>query len=752
MADEFRSELTPRPAYVKRLRRWRFAMILGALLVAVVAAAAAGWHFARTSSSPSSGPIILISVDTLRADHLPFYGYRNVRTPALDALAAEGVVFERVYAHSPQTFPSHASILSGQLPFETGVGDEVGFALRPGTRLLPQLLKARGYASGGVVSSYLLRRETGLAQGFDFYDSQMPQPGDGAPALMGRPGPDSVAVAQNWIAKLSSPRFFLFLHIDEPRAPYAAPVRFARYAPYDGEIAYADEIVGRFLRWLKGRGLYDRATIVLLSDHGEGLGDHGEQEHGLFLYDETIRVPLVVKLPRNVNHGHRVAIPVQHIDLVPTILDLLDAPTPAGLRGRSLRALVEGRPATPVPQPFYAESFSARYRLGWSGLRALTDGTYRFVQAPREELYDLAQDPSEQTNVLTERPATALAMRTALDRILDGAADQVPGTIPFEEREYLASFGYVTEPDVQAILLRGPLTDPKDQIPVYEKCRQALGLAGRQQDADAAALYREALAQSPALPGVWLQFAGVMERSGRYSDAVQAFKQVVKLSPAEPAEVLGALGAARGLLQLGKLDEARAQAALAAKRAPEAAHELLARIALARNDATEARRQADLARQADPSSPMPLFVQGMLFHRAGRYEQAAPAFEQALQAAQSRAAPMSELHYYYADTLGRLERYPEAETYFKEEIRLFPRAARARVSLAMLYRAQRRDADLQLAIEDLLRAAPTPEGYAAAARLWTIFGDKDRAARTRAEAKQRFGREALVAREPRFNR
>jgi len=233
---------------------------------------------------------------------------------------------------------------------------------------------------------------------------------------------------------------------------------------------------------------------------------------------------------------------------------------------------------------------------------------------------------------------------------------------------------------------------------------------------------------------------------------VQAFKQVVKLSPAEPAEVLGALGAARGLLQLGKLDEARAQAALAAKRAPEAAHELLARIALARNDATEARRQADLARQADPSSPMPLFVQGMLFHRAGRYEQAAPAFEQALQAAQSRAAPMSELHYYYADTLGRLERYPEAETYFKEEIRLFPRAIRARVSLAMLYRAQRRDADLQLAIEDLLRAVPTPEGYAAAARLWTIFGDKDRAARTRAEAKQRFGREALVAREPRFNR
>lgn len=753
MADDPRPEPLSPPACVKRLRRWRLAMILGVVAVAVVAAAAAGWRFARTSSSPSNGPIILISIDTLRADHLPLYGYRHVRTPALDALAAEGVVFERAYAHSPQTFPSHASILSGQLPFETGVRDNVGFTIRPETKLLPQMLRSRGYTGGAVVSSYLLRKETGLAQGFDFYDSAMPVGSPEVPAgHTERPGQDSVVVAQKWIASLSSPRFFLFLHIHEPHAPYAPPARYGQYAPYDGEIAYSDEIVGRFLKWLKGRGLYDRATIALLSDHGEGLGDHGEEEHGLFLYGETIRVPLVVKLPRDVNHGHRVALPVQHIDLVPTILDLLDVPKPAGLRGRSLRALLEGRQATPAPQPFYAESFCARYRLGWSGLRALTDGTYRFVEAPREELYDLAQDPSEQTNAVSDRAPTAQAMRTALDQILGGAADAAPGTIPFEEREYFASLGYVTEPEVQVILLRGPFTDPKDQVAVYEKCRQALGLADQQREADAAALYREALAQAPALPGVWLQFASVMERSGRFADAVEAFKQVVKLSPAEPAEVLGALGAARGLLQLGKLDEAKAQAALALKRAPAAAHELLARIALARNDGAEARRQADLAQQADTTLPLPLFVQGMLLYKAGKYGEAAPAFEQALQIAESRPVPTSELHYYYADTLSRLERYPEAEAHFKEEIRLFPRSTPARVSLAMLYRAERRDADWQLAIEDLLRAAPTPEGYAAAARMWTISGDKDRAAATRAEAKQRFGREALVAREPRFNR
>jgi arylsulfatase A-like enzyme/Tfp pilus assembly protein PilF len=748
MADNSRPEPPPPPAYVKRLRRWRFALILVVLFAAVVAAAATGWRFARTSSAPSNGPIILISIDTLRADHLPLYGYRNVRTPAIDALAAEGVVFERAYAHSPQTLPSHVSLLSGQLPFETGVRDEVGFAVRPTTRLLPQLLKTRWYASGAVVSSYLLRRETGLAQGFDFYDGEMAQPGDGAPAVMERPGPDSVVVAQKWIASLSTPRFFLFLHIDEPHAPYAAPARFAQYAPYDGEIAYADEIVGRFLRWLKGKGLYDRATIVLLSDHGEGLGDHGEQEHGLFLYDETVRIPLVVKLPRDVNHGHRVAVPVQHIDLVPTILDLLDMPKPAGLRGRSLRALLEGHQATPAPQPFYAESFCARYRLGWSGLRALTDGTYRFVKAPREELYDLAQDPAELTNVLDERAATAQTMRTALDQILGGAADEVPGKTPFEEREHLASLGYMTEPRLEAILIRGPFTDPKDQAAVYEKCRQALDLAGQHKDADAAAMYREALAQAPAMPGVWLQFAGVMERAGRVADAVEAFRQVVKLSPAEPAAVLGALGAARGSVQMGKLDEAKAQATLAVKQAPAAAHALLARIALARNDSAGAKREADLAYKADPTLPMPSLVRAMGLHKAGKYEEALPLFEEVARAVHDDIVGMEDVHFYLADTLTRLERYPDAETHFTEQIHLFPRSLSARTSLAMLYRAQHRNADARRAIEDLLSFVPTPEGYTAAAHLWAILGDKDRAAATRADAKERFGPEANTSRAP----
>jgi arylsulfatase A-like enzyme len=745
MAEETRPQPS-RTVYVKRLRRWRFALILAVVSAAVVVAAAAGWRFARTSSAPAAGPIILISIDTLRADHLPLYGYRNVRTLAIDALAAEGVVFEHAYAHSPQTLPSHVSILSGQLPFETGVRDDVGFATRPETRLLPQMLKARGYASGAVVSSYLLRRETGLAQGFDFYDSDMPAPSEGSPAPVERPGTDTVAVAQKWIASLSSPRFFLFLHIDEPHAPHAPPERFAQYAPYDAEIAYADEIVGRFLRWLKGKGLYDRATIVVLSGHGEGLGDHGEQEHGLLLHDETLRVPLVVKLPRDVNHGHRVSLPVQQIDVVPTILDLLDMPRPAALRGRSLRALLEGRRATLAAQPFYAESFYARYRFGWSVLRALTDGGYRFISAPREQLYELSQDSSERTNVIAERAPIGQAMRAALDQMVAGDVVAAPARLPVEERDRLAVLGMVTlAPSLRPTVADRVLPDPEEHVVEFERSRQALVLARARRYQEAIAIYREIVATDPELGAVWLQLADTLDASGALPADVDAFKRAAKATAGDSVAVLGA---ADGLLRLGKLDEAKSLATQATKAAPATAHALLARIALARDDGADARRQAALAQQADPALPMPLFVDAILLYKAGKYEAAAPAFEQALQAAQGAAIAIEELHYDYADTLTRLERYPDAESQFREEIRLFPRRVPARVSLAMLYHAQRRDLDARSVVDDLVNAAPTPEAYAAAARLWTILGDRERAAATRAISRERFGTGAMKAPKP----
>src|SRR5262252_3955215 len=343
-------------------RPLRFTFIISLAVLSTTLAALGGWRYAR-ASAPVSGPIIVISIDTLRADHLPAYGYRTVKTPAIDALAADGVVFDRAYSHAPQTLPAHAALLSGQLPFETGVRDNVGFSIKPGERLLPQMLRDRGFTTAGVVSAYVLRKETGIAQGFDFFDGEMPP---ASPELsigqVQRDGSESEQIAEHWLESIGTARAFLFLHLYEPHKPYAPPERFSAYAPYDGEIAYADEIVGRLVRYLKSHQLYDRSTVILLSDHGEGLGDHGEQEHGLFVYDEAIHVPLIIKSEQNVGAGRRVADLVQHIDLVPTILDFVKAPGTGALRGRSLKPLLDGSGRL-EERPVYSEALYARFHF-----------------------------------------------------------------------------------------------------------------------------------------------------------------------------------------------------------------------------------------------------------------------------------------------------------------------------------------------------------------------------------------------------
>ena len=245
--------------------------------------------------------MVIISIDTLRADHLPIYGAAGPETPAIDALAKDSVVFENAYSHVPLTLPSHVTILTGLLPKDNGVRNNLGYRFDSAAHpSVPTLLKARGYATGAAVSAYVLRGATGLAAAFDDYDDQMDRASEGtAMGEVQRPGARTVAVAVRWVNTRRDQPFFYLLHLFEPHAPYAPPEPFkSRYAahPYDGEIAAADAVLGQFLEALKSGGVYDRATIILLSDHGEGLGDHGEAQHGIFLYREAIHVPLLLKL------------------------------------------------------------------------------------------------------------------------------------------------------------------------------------------------------------------------------------------------------------------------------------------------------------------------------------------------------------------------------------------------------------------------------------------------------------------------
>ena len=297
------------------------------------------------SAAPDT-PVFIISIDTLRADHLPAYGYAKGSTPGIDRFRKDAVLFRSAFSHVPLTLPSHASLMTGLLPYRHGIRDNVGYTLKPEQKTLASILKENGYATGGSVSSFVIRGETGINRGFDEYDDLMTVSPMETLTSWTRDGDLSRELLEKWLDRNAGPRVFGFLHLYEPHGPYTPPEPFkSRFAsePYDGEIAYADAIVGKFLDDLRAKGLYDRALIVLMSDHGEGLGDHGELAHGVLLYNEAIQVPLLVKLPGGERAGQEVTSVASIVDLLPTILGRVGIAAPQGLDGVDLFVRRGGR-------------------------------------------------------------------------------------------------------------------------------------------------------------------------------------------------------------------------------------------------------------------------------------------------------------------------------------------------------------------------------------------------------------------------
>jgi arylsulfatase A-like enzyme len=704
-----------------------------AAAIGVVCVLSAG---ACSGSRPAApGPVVLISIDTLRADRLPVYGYQKGRTPALDAFAKTAVVFDRAYSHAPQTLPAHASMFTGRLPFEHAVRDNLGFTLAPGAVTLASRYRAAGLKTGGFVSAYVLRPETGIGQGFDVFDASFPpMAGDRSPAQVQRSGLDTLAAAETWLRTLESERFFLFFHIYEPHKPYKPPDRFAGLDPYDGEVAFADEIVGKLLTALQQRGWYDNATVVVLADHGEGLGDHIEEEHGLFLYDEVVRVPWMMKLPRSQSAGRRVTAPIQHIDLFPTLMALGSLAPAPGLRGRDLTPVLSGTGGSLPPQGIYAEALYPRYHFGWSELQSLTDDRFRYIKAPREELYDLERDPGERTNVAADRAQSAAALRSALDALVAGRDLDRPAAVSDEDRQRLAALGYVgTQSPSATSRADATRADPKDKAPLLRRYRRAVEAIGGGRLDEGAVMLRGILDEDPEMTDVWSQYAMALVRLQRYQDALAAYARVIRLQPDEPN---GPLGAASVLLTLNRLNEARAHAELAVARSPGPAHQALALIEVAARRDAEAMRQAELAAAAEPGLPMPAFVRGTLAYNAERYDEAVRSLTEARAGYAARSTQPRDLHFMLGDALARLERYQEAEPALREEARLYPEHVRARASLAMLYQSMGRSAIAEQTLDALVRDVPTREAFETSGRVWRLFGRPDRAAAVEAEQRR----------------
>src|SRR6185503_19625131 len=433
---------------------------------------------------------------------------------------------------------------------------------------------------------------------------------------------------------------------------------------------------------------------------------------------------------------------VQHVDLVPTVLDLVKAPGSGGLRGRSLKPVLEGTGRLGETS-IYSEALYARYHFGWSELTAITDDRYRYIKAPREELYDLERDADERANIAGERPQAREALRGALDKIAAGAKIEAPGEVSDEARERLQALGYVGAQTDMPTDAGDTLPDPKDKREVLERYRAAVDFASQRKWQQAIGLLQQILRDDPEMADVWSQLAVFATRIDRHDLTVDAYKHFITLKPAEPTAYIGAAAA---LLKLRRLDEAREHAKLAAevaapadKRSRASAHEMLAKIALARRDTEAARAEATAARDADPTLPLPLYIEGRLLYDQGKYADALPLFNQAIaELKKSGALQITELHFYAADTLGRLERYQEAEAEFAAELKYFPHNIRARGGLAMLYQASDNPDAAAKTLADMLRATPTPDSYALAARLYGMFGDRQRAEEVRAEARRAF--------------
>jgi choline-sulfatase len=573
--------------------------------------------------------VLLITIDTLRADALGAYGARTGATPWLDRLASQGVLFRDAHAHNVVTLPSHANILTGRYPFEHHVRDNAGFRLGADVPTLAGLLRARGYRTGAFVSAFTLDSRFGLDRGFDVYDDRFAGGGRPSPLqLPERRAAETVAAARDWLRWGSGQPAFCWIHLYDPHAPYAPAEPFASRhpgQPYTGEVAATDAALEPILApVLEGKG--EDTLLIVTADHGESLGEHGERTHGLFAYEATLRVPLLLHTP-GLAGGAVVESPVGHVDILPTVLDALAIPVPEGLSGRSLLPLAAG--AEPAPRSLYFEALTAMTNRGWAPLYGVLRDGAKYIELPLPELYDLARDAREERNLA----ASDVGRRESLLGELRPfrAADR--GLVRAEEsadtREALRALGYLASAAPPPQKRYTAEDDPKRLVDLDTLMETVLA-RHREGDLDgAAALCRQILERRPDMPAAHLQLAILERKRGRPGEAVEALKKAVALVP-EDAGTAALLG--QYLTEAGEAGEAVTLLDPYAKRPDAPLDVRLARgIALAqlgRYDAALADLQA--ARDADASSAMVHVQLGTVYLLQGRLAPARGSFEAAL--------------------------------------------------------------------------------------------------------------------------
>ena len=688
--------------------RLRNRLLFAALVLAFGVLAPRG-EAARGGPPPDGSPnVLLVTIDTLRADRVGAYGARSPATPILDRLAADGVLFEEATVEVPLTRPSHASILTGKHPFQHGIRDNFSFPLDAGHLTLAEALRARGYATGGFVAAFMLNRQSGLDHGFDAFDDDFGRAGDASTLLAEhqRNAGEVERRAGPWIERAAAGArpFFAWVHFYDPHSPYTPPPPYAaRYAtrPYDGEVAYTDEILGRLLARLDRLGIRERTLVVVTSDHGEGLGEHGEAEHGFFVYDTTVRVPLIMRWPGMFAGGSRTRVLARSIDLMPTILDLVagGSAVKGALPGRSLVYALRAPDSPDTDGVAYAESLFPRFHFDCAELRAIRQGGWKYIEAPRPELYDLTRDPGERNNRHSSEGRRAAGLRSRLLDTLGGSPESAvvglanPKLDP-ETLRRLASLGYVSGSGGSG------RTDPKDAVgPFQEYTRRVRGAFDAYDRGDlpsAIAQFQAAVATGRAAFDVYYYLGAAHLRQSRPAQAIEPLRTAIRKLPTYAPSYIDL---AKAHLALGQNDAAYAVLREGLSLDPNnfqfRSH--LGLVARSRGDTDTARAEFERARALEPGDFDVRMNLSSLYRDAGDVTRALAEVE----AASALRPGDAGAHNQRGMLLGGAGRFADAAAAFERASKLEPGNARFWFNLGL---ARYQAGDRKASAEALRRA------------------------------------------------
>jgi arylsulfatase A-like enzyme/Flp pilus assembly protein TadD len=677
--------------------------------------------------------VILITQDTTRADKIGCYGCAQVRTPTIDGFAERGLRFEECIAQTPLTLPSHTSIMTGTFPPFHGVRDNGGFIVPPELETMAEVFKKAGYQTAAFVAAYVLDSRWGLNQGFDYYFDQFDLSKFESISLgnIQRPANEVMDEVLPWLEKKKSDKFFAWVHLYDPHSPYEPPSPYDKeYAdrPYLGEIAFADSQIARLWNFLKENKLSDRTFIIFAGDHGESLGQHQEAQHGFFVYQEAIHVPLIFVTPFAKLQGKVSARPANLADILPTILDMCGRPVPAEVQGRSLAGeffhplRAESKKASETPT--YSETYYPRFHFGWSELRSVQNDRYQLIIASDLELYDLQKDPEELHNLIDVRPDVARSLRAQADELMArysrGALQSDIRKVDEETREKLASLGYLGSFMDSSKLEGRKLANPREKIGIYNDLSRAreMGLSGQ---ADTGiALIQGIIRQDPNIVDAYFALGNIYFRERRYQEAIDQFQIALALKPDDSFTVMNIANCYVGLRQ------------------PDRAETFV----------------LDYLKKGLKDSQL-YFLLGNINYRQKKYNSAIPYFRQCLSLNSESASAdnalaaiyylkddldqaeafsrealrlspkLSSVHYNLAQILEKKGRLDEAEAAYKAELNITPSHLKSCFNLARLYRQIGREAEEQAYLEKGTVIAPEfPLNYFYLARLKLNRGEQ----------------------------